>query len=55
MKKMRIAAMLAVMVIVLGFGYAAPKSDVADVVTVLTLPPTKAVPAKSWRLTARSI
>lgn len=34
MKKMRIAAMLAVMAIVLGFGYAAPKSDVADVVTV---------------------
>ena len=34
MKKMRIAAMLAVMVTVLGFGYAAPKSDVADVVTV---------------------
>ena len=34
MKKMRIAAMLAVMAIVLGFGYAAPKSDVVDVVTV---------------------
>ena len=34
MKKMRIAAMLAVMAIVLGFGYAAPKSDDVDVVTV---------------------